>query len=1068
MNSGGEALRRRRLAAGWSQHTLATRAGVAVRTLRDIERGRVARPHRASLDRLVAALPLREVDRAELLAAFEADEPVQVAVLGPLSVRRGQVEVDVGAAMPRALLGLLALRSGVAVGTEEIVDVLWEDRPPRTSDNLIQVYATRLRASLGAQTIRRTPGGYLLALDGDALDLAVFDRLSAAGEYLEALALWRGPVLAGSPSRLRDHPVAVATARRRIEAALAFAAACEDGGRAAAALWPVVQDEPLHEGLAARLMTALAAHGEQATALRLYAATRSRLAEELGIEPGAELRRARERIVNRPPEVPVAASARATAVPAQLPAGMATFTGRTASLRRLDRLLSGRGETTDIAVITGTAGVGKTALAVHWAQRALDRFPDGQLYVNLRGYAAARPLTPLDALSRFLHALGVPPEQVPTDQDEAAALYRTMLAGKRVLVLLDNAADAGQLRPLLPGGAGSAALITSRDALAGLVARDGARVLPLTAMTAHESRHLLTRLLGQARVRAEPTAVLDLAALCAHLPLALRIAAANLLGGPGTVGAYAERLRAGNRLDALQVPGDAESAVRTAFQLSYAALPSPARRLFRLLGLIPGPDIGVPGMAALLGAEPGAAAELAAVLRSANLLDEPVPGRFAQHDLLRLCAAEYADGERGELVRLHLHYLDTADAAARTLYPQFLRLDPPRSDALFPDPTTASTWLDTELPNLMAAVTHTAEHGPRELAWKLADVMRGYFFLRHCVAEWRTIGESALGAAQREGSERAQAALLLSLAGLHGFQGRQQQAIEHYQRAMRLSERSGWRDGLVAAMGNAGVTYADLGMLAEAVDHLKGALKLNEELERAPAQTVNLGNLGCLYLEMGRLHDATRCVTQALKICRDLEHPGSEANNLAVLGEVQHGLGRLPEARETLRKALDLHREVGNRGNEADTLRNLAAVERDEGRLALALELATAALDASQQTGHRRLVADTLITLGLIHLRLGAVDAALDHCTRALDLARAAGNRYPETKALLGLAACASARGDHEVAVRHAELALATARAAGYRLHEGLALQLLGEAHAAHQVFDGLGLEAPAVQNAYL
>ncbi|MER6583698.1 tetratricopeptide repeat protein, partial [Nonomuraea sp. NPDC001023] len=699
-------------------------------------------------------------------------------------------------------------------------------------------------------------------------------------------------------------------------------------------------------------------------------------------------------------------------------------------------------------------------------------------------------------LARFLHALGVPPEQVPADPDEAAALYRTMLAGKRVLVVLDNASDPGQVRPLLPGTAGSATLITSRDTLAGLVALDGARVLPLPALTEAECRDLLARLLGRAQVRAEPAAVAELAALCAHLPLALRIAAANLLGalapaassqpvrpahrpaaGPAArpIARYAERLRAGDRLDVLQIPGDVESAVRTTFHFSYTALTPPARRLFRLLGLIPGPDITVPAMAAFLETTEEEAEALAAALRSASLLDEHLPGRFAQHDLLRLCAAEYARDERAELVRLHRHYLDRADAAARTLYPQFLRLPMPPAAERFPDHTAASGWLDAELPNLLATVTHTAEHGPYELAWLIADTLRGYFFLRHQVAEWRTMGYTGLTAAKAADERRAQVALLLSLAGLNGFQGRQQQALDHYAEAMRLAEETGWHEALTAALCNAGATYADLGMLREAVDHLERALALNEDLAHTPAKAINLGNLGCLYLEMGRLHDAEASLTRSLSLCRELEHRASEANGLAIMGEVLHGLDRLPVARDTLLAALDLHREIGNRGNEADTLRNLAAVERDDGNLGEALRLATTALEASHQTGHRRLVADTLHTLGLIHLALGDVDAALDHHSRALELARAAGNRYPETKALLGLAAGQSLRGAREPALRHADLALALARTAGYRLHEGLALALrahiggdTGDARRAGEVFTELRLTAKAWRRAFL
>ncbi|WP_329429080.1 tetratricopeptide repeat protein [Streptosporangium sp. NBC_01495] len=1125
--SAGEALRSRRAAAGWSQRDLAVRAGVSVRTIRDIERGRVARPHRTSLERLVAALPIRDAERAGLLAAFEladrepaARDPLDragggngpdggddlwIGVLGALSVRRGGAALEVGSAMPRALLGLLALRPGQPVSTGEIVDVLWEHNPPRTCGNLIQVYVGRLRSSLepsraageAARTILRTPDGYVLDVADGRLDLGRFDALRAEAErartagdragarelLAEALGCWRGPVLAGSPGALRDHPAAVAASRRRVEAALGYADAADgeaDHRRVAASLWPLVNDEPLHEGLAARLMTALAGCGEQVAALRLFADIRARLAGELNVEPGTELRAAHLDILRRRQSAPLgvpaapqaAPSSGAVAVPAQLPAAVPAFAGRVAPLRQLDRLLGRSEENPTIAVITGTAGVGKTALAVHWAHRVRHRFADGQLHVNLRGYAADGPLRPIDVLSRFLHSLGVPPDQVPSDQEEAAALYRTLLSGRRVLVLLDNAAGPDQVRPLLPGDTGSVAVITSRDALGGLVARDGAHRVVLDVLTARESHTLLNRLLGSARLRAEPSAALDLATLCGHLPLALRIAAANLLGSRHrTLAEYGRELREGNRLSALQVPGDPESAVRAAFQLSYAVLPVPARRLFRLLGLVTGPDATVPAMAALLDTTPAEAAGLVGVLTSAHLVDEPAPGRFAQHDLLRLCAAEYAESEetedlrRAALTRLHRHYLATSDVAARLLYPQFMRLELPPAEVApspggFDDHAAASAWLDGEVANLVAAVTFTAAHGPHELAWLIADTLRGYFFLRHSAVDWATVVEAGLAAAESAGNLRAQTMLRLSLAGLHGFQGRQRQALRYYTLALELARRSGWREGQIAVLGNLGATHADLGMLAQASDDLRLSLELNRELGLEGGQNVNLGNLGCVYLEMGRLREAADCLEASLAMSRRLGHRGSEANNLAALGEAKHALGRLDAAREDLVAALALHRQVGNRGNEADTMRNLAAVHRDAGRLAEALDLAGTALDASWQTGHRRLVADALNTLGTVHQHLGDLVAAGRHQEEALRTARAAGTRYPEMKALLGLAARSTSLGEHDAALRHADLALVIARGAGYRMHEGQALTARSRAHHGRHDTERAGRDA--------
>ncbi|WP_271217314.1 BTAD domain-containing putative transcriptional regulator [Streptosporangium carneum] len=1135
--SAGEALRRRRTAAGWSQHELASRAGLSVRTIRDIEQGRVSRPQQASLERLLSALPVQDAERRELLAGFEpprsrtAETGLWIGVLGALSVRRDGVALEIGSAMPRTLLGLLALRRRSPVPTEEIVDVLWGHNPPRTCVNLIQVYVGRLRARLEperetratALTVRRTPDGYVLDLADEQVDLGRFDtlclraeRAGAAGDrdgarelLAEALRCWRGPVLAGAPDTLRAHPAAIAASRRRVEAALGYAdtaAAVADHQHVAESLWPLVNDEPLHEGLTARLMTALAGCGEQAVALRLFTGVRARLADELGVEPGAELRAAHLRILRGRPAAggdAAGASRRqgrgaaspkpppplgpppgplpepSARPPAQLPAGVAAFTGRAAALRDLDRLLARHDKTLTIAVITGTAGVGKTALAVRWAHRVRERFPDGQLHVNLRGYAAEGPLRPADVLSRFLHSLGVPPDQAPSDQEEAAALYRTLLSGRRVLVLLDNAAGPEQVRPLLPGSAGSVAVITSRDALAGLVARDGAHRVPLEALSPQESRTLLTRLLGAARTRAEPSAALDLATLCGHLPLALRIAAANLLGSRHrTVAEYAEELRAGNRLSALEVPGDPESAVRAAFRLSYTAMPDPARRLFRLLGTVTGPDVTIAAAAALTGAAQAGAAELMGVLTAAHLVDEHAPGRFAQHDLLRLCAAEYARAEETEedrlaaLTRLHRHYLATADVAARLLYPQFMRLELPPAEVTpspsrFDDHEAASAWLDAEAQNLVAAVTSTAANGPHELAWLIADTLRGYFFMRHSAVDWATAAQAGLAAAEAAGERRAQAVLQLSLAGLHGFQGRHRQAIRRYTLALELAESVGWHEGQTAVLGNLGATHADLGMLAQAGDYLTRALELNVKVGSEERQAVNLGNLGCVYLEMGRLRQAADCLDRSLAVCRRLGHRGGEANNLAVLGEVKHFMGLLDAAHDDLVAALALHRQVGNRGNEADTMRNLAAVHRDAGRLGEALDLAKDALAAAWQTGHRRLVADALNTLGTVCQHVGDVTSAVEHQQEALSTARAAGNRYPEMKALLGLAACSNALGEYGAAVRQADLALAIAVGAGYRMHEGQALTARAQARYGLHDLEGAGRDAGLALDAH-
>jgi DNA-binding SARP family transcriptional activator len=520
---------------------------------------------------------------------------------------------------------LLAIQPNRVVPVDEIVDVVWGDDPPATGRSLVHGHVRQVRRLIEparrprapAERVVRTDGGYLLVADDD-LDLVRFDRLVAtarrrheAGDvagaidaYAEGLDCWRGGVLSDlDDPALHEHPAAVAAAGRRLSAALAYADLAVGSGRhdeAVPRLQALAAEERLHEGLHARLMLALAGAGRQADALALLGELRGRLAEELGVEPGADVRAAHLRVLRQ--QVPAAAEhpdgRDPPGPPAQLPADLSTFTGRVGALRRLDALLSGDVAAPSgvaIGVIVGTAGVGKTTLAVHWAHRVTDRFPDGQLFVNLRGYASAAPIRPAEVLARFLHALGVPADQVPIDPDEAAALYRSVMAGRRALVVLDNARDAPQVRPLLPGGPGNLVLVTSRDRLTGLRAREGAVPVLLDVLTPNEAHRLLARVLPPHRVRAEPDAIPALAQACAYLPLALGIAAANVAAAEASTGEhagvarYVARLCAGNRLAELEVDGDPDSAVQATFDLSYATLAADAARLFRRLGLVPGP-----------------------------------------------------------------------------------------------------------------------------------------------------------------------------------------------------------------------------------------------------------------------------------------------------------------------------------------------------------------------------------------------------------------------------------------------------------------------------------------------
>jgi DNA-binding SARP family transcriptional activator/tetratricopeptide (TPR) repeat protein len=1014
-------------------------------------------------------------------------------ILGSVEVRAGAQPLRLsGPRQQRTLAGLLVDADRV-VSLDRLVDVVWDEAPPSTARRQVQDLVTRLRRSLavagaGSDTIVTTPGGYMLRLDGHRLDAARFsdlvaasrreaphDRAAAAATLRTALALWRGPALAGMTA-----PSLAATAaawnERRLEAweeALRIDLTLGRHREIIAELTALVAQHPYRETLAALLMTALNQAGRTAEALRVYDDLRQRLAEQLGVDPGESIRQMHLELLRSADAGTTAGTAAsdpgpsAVAVPAQLPANVSAFTGRAAELARLDRLLpAGHDAAPDarpdapsdarpgsvvIVAITGTAGVGKTALALHWAHRVRAAFPDGQLYADLGGYAGGRQPDPLSVLAWFLHALGVAPEQVPQELDEAAGLYRSLLAGRRVLVVCDNAGHVSQVRPLLPGSEGCLALVTSRDALTGLVARDGAERVGLDALRPTEAQRLLGHLLGPGRVAAEQAAVAEMARLCDHLPLALRIAAAILAGHPGQpIADYVADLRGGNRLTALQVDGDKQTAVRAAFDLSYRRQATESRRVFRLLGLAPGPDVTAAEAAALAGLPIGPGARLLQRLAAAHMIGEPQPGRYAPHDLLRLYAEERAAAEdspadrAAALDRLYGYYLGRVDTAARLLYPEKLRLPSEGYPQAEPDPgfaapASALAWLDAHRPTLVAAVVRAAAHGPRRAAWLLADALRGYFWLRMHTVDWHAVAAGGRKAAESEGDLAGQAAAELSLADAHMLQADSARAIRHYRLALALHEQRGSLQGRSAVLGNLGNVYWRSGRLQEAADHFAQGLALDREIGWIAGQAVKLGNLASVYRALGQLE---RCVEHHL-LSLALDHAtgslSGEAVELSDLGEAYHALGHFDRATDHVDRALRLNREVGDRASEAESLRILAGIQRDIACGPATLQVAHTALDLARDTGERRVEADVLNTVASIHHRLGNDDLAIDHHQLALDAAQRASSPYTEAEALVGLAEAHTGRGEYERAMHRAEMALAASRHPGFRMLEGQA-----------------------------
>lgn len=801
------------------------------------------------------------------------------------------------------------------------------------------------------------------------------------------------------------------------------------------------------------------------------AATVRLLAEAFGLT-GAQQQELRQAASGG--ELPRAAASPAPAgaavsTPAQLPPGVSMFTGRAAELAELDGLLlappppeSARAREVAIAVLSGMAGAGKTALAVHWAHRVAGEFPDGQLYVDLGDGSPEAALAPVEVLARFLRALGTPGEQVPTGIEEATGRYRSLLAGRRVLVVLDNAAGVEQVRPLLPAAPGCLALVTSRYRLAGLVARDGARWLGVDTLPPAEAHALLGRVLAAGRAAPEPAIVAELARCCGYLPLALRIAAANLTTRPEVpIEDYLRQLRDQGGLAALSVDGDPQTAVVAAFDLSYRRLPAPAQRMFRRLGLLPGGGFGAEGAAALADLPVAPAGELLASLAQAQLLQEPAAGRYRLHDLLRAYAAERAAQEepdqqrRAARERLFAWYLRAARAAADVLYPEQVQLaDGPAAADAGPspgwagDPAGALAWLDAEHENLVSAIGYAAGNGPRPVAWRLVQLLGGYWRRRSYLLDYRNAAAAAVVAARSAGDRRGEAAMRLALGTVHQMQGLHGDGLAHYRAAAALAGQAGWAEGQAAALGNTSGVHLLLGRLDRALADLTEALELFRSLGRRGAVANALSNLGTIHYEQGQLARAAQSSTEALKLYRELGvPPGVDIPPLLNLGGVTRELGRPTEAREHLTQALTMCRELGHRAGEVDALCDLAKVMRDTGECGEARATAQAAAQLAVELGLRHPEATARNTLGAVWRCLGHPQRAVVEHRRALELARGGGYPDAEISALLGLASVhSSARADEEP-VADAARARELARERGYRLREGKALTVLTELH---------------------
>jgi tetratricopeptide (TPR) repeat protein len=643
------------------------------------------------------------------------------------------------------------------------------------------------------------------------------------------------------------------------------------------------------------------------------------------------------------------------ALPRQLPAVVAHFCGRGRELAALTGMLEQAGPgapgTVVISAIGGTAGVGKTALAMYWAHQVADRFGDGQLYVNLRGFdPSGTPAAPEAAIRGFLDALGVPPERIPTTPEAQASLYRSLLADRKVLIVLDNARDEQQVRPLLPASPASLVLVTSRSQLGGLAATDGARLVSLGVLSQAEAVQLLTARLGHARAAAEPGPVDEIARLCARLPLALAVAAARAAARPGFALAAlaAELADTANRLDALDA-GDPSSSVRAVLSWSYRRLGDEAARLFRLLGIQPGPDISVPAAASLAGIPEVAARRLLGELARAHLIAEHVPGRYAFHDLLRAYAAEQAhhtcsQTDRDAAIgRVLDHYLHAAARACHLLDPskEPVVLAPPRpgtAPGQAADHSQALAWFEAEHQVLLAAVTFSAGSGFDSHAWQLPWALTSFLQARGHWQGWAATQRTALAAATRLGDTAAQAMCSRLLANACTDLGDHDQAHGHYASSLTLYQRVGDRLGEARLQHSLAYAAERQGRYADALGHAEQALHLYQAIGDKANEAAALNNLGWCHGLLGDYQQARAFCRQALTVCAQADDPCNEGIAWDSLGYTEHHLGNLAEAAACYQHALTLHREAGARFLEAETLTHLGDTRNAAGELAQARE----------------------------------------------------------------------------------------------------------------------------------
>lgn len=920
---------------------------------------------------------------------------LEFGVLGTLQSYVDDRPVEISAPKHRVVLARLLVDAGRIVSLEALAQAVWDAEPPADPRRAIQLYVTRLRAQLqhggAGQLIHTHSNAYSIDVKPHQLDLGRFASLredarrAAAEGDLEreakalerALAQWRGAPLADVASESLHRETVPHLRELWLEALDRRIVVDQRRGKHAdliSELVDVTAKHPTQERFWARLMSSLQASGRRADALDAYHTLRRVLSEQLGIDPSEELRSLHASILLDAAPSASGSSAGALVVPRQLPPGVTPFVGREAEIARLDALLlmleRDRGRHASVVVtVSGTPGVGKTALVTHWARRVADGFPDGQLWIDLHGYDRGQALPPEQVLTRFLRALGLPEGRIPAGTDGLVDLYRSIMDGRRMLLVFDNARDAEHVSPLLPGAGGCLVLVTSRRPLTGVVASTGADPIILDLMSTQDARQLLERRLG-AGVAAESAAVDEVVRRCARLPLALAVVAARVATHPqfSIRSIAAELASAEGPLTALAAT-DPVVDIPVVFSWSYDALTVDAARLFRLLALHPGPDITPAAAASLAGTSPESAKALLRELGDAYLVTEQVPGRFGFHDLLRDYAHRLTNSQDSREERLASrdrcldHYLVTARTAAELVHPwQLPAFSSPSTGVVAEDPRDyeqALAWFRAERHVLSAVIQQAACSGRPDRSWQIAASLVEYFYREGYWHDWVRTSSFALDQAIQHGDRLEQARAHRSLARVHARLGHAETALEHSDLGIRLLEEIDDRVELAHALSVGGIVLSSGGRQREALARFQRGFDLYGEVGGVEdeavtiARATTLNGIGWVHALLGDYERSLACCEEALSTLIERGDPFGQAATWDSIGYAHHHLGRYEQAIGCYRTALDLARRLGARHMEADFLTHLAE-SYDQSADRRAADLAwKQALAVFTELGHR-------------------------------------------------------------------------------------------------------------------